>query len=158
MPPPFLFPLDGVDPSSAVLDYTRIYEMLPHRHEFALLDAVVFVNDDKSRIVTRRDLTLDDWWVRGHVPGRPIFPGVLLLEMAGQTMAVLAKLRGYYDGFIGYGGVDECKFREAVVPPCRVLILGTSEEIRSRRIMSRAQGVVNGRVVFEARVTGLTMP
>jgi 3-hydroxymyristoyl/3-hydroxydecanoyl-(acyl carrier protein) dehydratase len=84
-------------------------------------------------------------------------PGVLMLEMAAQSCAVLAKTLGS-DAFIGFGGVESCKFRETVVPPARLYILGVGVEHRARRIISDVQGVVGHRLIFEARVTGLPLP
>ena len=90
------------------------------------------------------------------MPNRPLLPGVLMLEMAAQACAVLAKLRGC-DTFIGFGGVDNCKFRETVVPPARLYIIGVGVDFRPRRIVSDTQGVMDGKLVFEARITGLTI-
>ena len=80
-----------------------------------------------------------------------------MLEMAGQTSAIAARLLTDHQEFIGFGGVDECKFRETVIPPARLILLCAAEEYRSRRITSRTQGVADGRIVFEARITGLTL-
>ena len=80
-----------------------------------------------------------------------------MLEMAAQASAVLAKLGGYHDVFIGFGGVDRCKFREVVVPPARLYFLVAGIEHRPRRIKSAAQGVVEGKLVFEATTTGMVI-
>ena len=158
MPPPLLIDLNDVDLSAVTLSRSDIYERyLPHRHEFALLSGVCMHDAAGSGIVTFADLSPTDWWVRGHVPGRPLLPGVLMLEMAAQTAALQAKLVGAFDGFIGFGGIDECKFRETVVPPDRLYILSVGHEQRPRRIVSLTQGVAHGRMIFEARITGLTM-
>ncbi|MEK7756493.1 MAG: 3-hydroxyacyl-ACP dehydratase FabZ family protein, partial [Planctomycetota bacterium] len=128
----------------------------PQRFEFRLLDGVCMVDLERQRIVAYADIRSEDWWVRGHVPNRPLLPGVLMLEMAAQASAVLAKLRGC-DAFIGFGGVDNCKFRETVVPPARLFIIGVGVDFRPRRIVSDTQGVMDGKLVFEARITGLTI-
>ena len=157
MPPPMLIDLSTVDLGQTVLSKEEIYRNLPHRFEFQVLDGVCLVDRDGSRVVAYADIGASDWWVRGHVPGRPLLPGVLMLEMAAQTCAVLAKLLGT-ESFIGFGGVENCKFRETIVPPARLYLLGAGVEYRSRRIISDTQGVVDGRLIFEARITGLTMP
>ena len=158
MPPPLLIDLDKVDPSQVRLTQEQIYQYLPHRYEFMLLEAVCHIDSEAGHIVGYRDIRPDDWWFRGHVPGRPLLPGVLMLEMAAQLSAVFAKLLGGYEGFMGYGGVDHCKFREAVVAPCRLYLLCVRTGYRPKRIISETQGVVNGRLVFEAQITGLTIP
>ncbi|HEX9785851.1 MAG TPA: hypothetical protein VGA56_24375, partial [Opitutaceae bacterium] len=62
-----------------------------------------------------------------------------------------------HDEFIGFGGVDDCKFREAVKPPARLYLLCRALDYRPRRILSATQGVIDGRLVFEATITGLTL-
>jgi 3-hydroxyacyl-[acyl-carrier-protein] dehydratase len=101
---------------------------------------------------------MDEWWVRGHVPGRPIFPGVLMLEMAAQTAAFFSRYIYDLTNFIAFGGVDDCKFRDAVVPPARIYLICQQLEVRPRRIRCRTQAVVGGRLVFEATITGLQLP
>ena len=157
MPPPLLIDLDQVDLSPVLVTRKEIYEHLPHRFEFMLLDGVCMVDRDAKRIVAYADIDPDEWWIRGHVPDRPLLPGVLMLEMAAQTSAVLAELLGVCEGFIGFGGVEECKFRETVVPPARLYILCAAIEYRPRRIISGTQGVIGGKLIFEAKITGVPL-
>jgi len=156
VPPPLLIDLDEVDLNQVILTKEDIYNRLPHRFEFGILDGVCMADVDAQKIVAYADIRQEDWWVRGHVPNRPLLPGVLMLEMAAQASAVLAKLGGN-DTFVGFGGVDSCKFRETVVPPARLFIIGVGVDYRPRRIVSDTQGVVNGKLIFEARITGLTI-
>ena len=158
MPPPFLVDLSQLDLTAVCLTREQIYGLLPHRYEFMLLDGVCFVDKAARRIVGFAELEPGDWWCRGHIPGRTLLPGVLMLEMAAQLAATLAKLSGGYDTFIAFGGVDQCKFREPLVPPTRLYIISTGLEHRARRIRSATQGVADGKLIFEATVTGLTMP
>ncbi len=156
MPPPLLVDFQKLDLNQICLTKDEIYDLLPHRFEFRLLDGVCMVDRESGRIVAFADIRNEDWWVRGHVPQRTLLPGVLMLEMAAQASAVLAKLKGT-DSFIGFGGVDNCKFRETVVPPARLYIIGVGVDYRPRRIVSDTQGVTDGKLVFEARITGLTI-
>lgn len=157
MPPPLLIDLSRVDPDRVLLTREQIYERLPHRFEFQLLDGVCHFDREAMEIVAYADIRADDWWVRGHVPGRPLLPGVLMLEMAAHAMAVAAQLIGDRPEFIGFGGVERCKFRETIVPPARLYLLCVGDEYRSRRVISRAQGVKEGSLVFEATITGLIL-
>ncbi len=157
MPPALLIDLSELDLSRVVLTREQIYEHLPHRFEFMLLDGVCMLDREGKRLVAYADIGPQDWWVRGHVPGRPLVPGVLMLEMAAHTSAVAAKVLAATDGFIGLGGVEECKFRDTVVPPARLYILCVGQALRTRRIVSSTQGVVDGRLIFEAKITGFTL-
>lgn len=157
MPPPLMIDLRAVDLTQILLSREEIYEQIPHRFEFQLLDGVCMLDRSKKQIITFSDIRTDAWWVRGHIPNRPLLPGVLMLEMAGQTAALAGRLLADYDAFIGFGGVDECRFRESVAPPTRLYLLCTGTEFRTRRITCRAQGVIDDRLIFEATITGLTM-
>ena len=108
-------------------------------------------------MVGLRDIKADEWWTRGHVPGRPLFPGVLMIEAAAQLAGFFGKKVLGSQRFIGFGGVDKVKFREAVVPPAKMYILAKGIEVRPRRIVCDVQGVVDGRLVFEGQVTGVPM-
>lgn len=157
MPPPLLFDLAQVETGSVLFSHEQIYEMLPHRHEFMLLDGVCMLDRKAMCVAAYADITSESWWVRGHVPGRPLLPGVLMLEMAAQTSAIAAQLLGDYTSFIGFGGIDGCKFRDSVVPPARLYLLCKGKELRPRRIISDNQGIADGKIVFEATITGLVL-
>lgn len=157
MPPPLLVDFDQVDVENVYLSKKQIYEYLPHAFEFQLLDTICHFDREAQCVVARINIPTDMWWVRGHVPGRPLLPGVLMLEMAAQTSAILAKSMSSIDGFIGFGGVEHCKFRESVTPPAQLYISCVAREHRSRRIVSDTQGICNGKMVFEAQITGMLM-
>ena len=157
MPPPLLCDLASIDLERVIFTRQEIYEKLPHRFEFMQLDGIVHVDEEGAVAVAYRDVRVDEWWVRGHVPGRPIFPGVLMLETAAHLAAFMMRYIAGYEGFVAYGGVDRCKFRDAVVPPARVYMICCKAEDRPRRITADCQAVVDGRLVFEARITGLPM-
>jgi len=157
MASPLLINLDAVDLGATSMIREDVYGILPHAHEFRLLDGVCMVDLDRRHIVAYADIAADAWWVRGHVPGKPLLPGVLMLEMAAQTSAVLAKTVHPDDAFVAFGGVQDCKFRQGVTPGCRLYLLGVGEELRARRIVCKTQGVVDGRLVFEAEITGMVL-
>lgn len=156
MPPPMLIDLDALDLERVVTTQDEIYTRLPHRHEFRLLDGLVYRDNQATSAVAFINIQDDGFWVRGHLPGRPLFPGVLMIEAAGQLAAYMAgEVKGYSDKFIGLGGVDKAKFRDTVVPNCRMYIAMVPIEIRARRIICATQGMVNKRIVFEAEICGM---
>lgn len=157
MPPPLLIDLAKIDTNALVMSQDDIYEILPHRHEFKVLDGVCHWDKEALEIVAFCDVREDDWWVRGHIPGRPLLPGVIMLEMAAHVATLLAKLSRDFDSFIGFGGVDDCKFRDSVTPSARLYILASNGDIRPRRVICSTQGVSDGKLIFEARVTGITL-
>lgn len=158
MPPSLLIDLDQVDLTQVALTGEQIYDqILPQRFEFQVLDGICMIDPERGFLIAYADIKSDGWWVRGHIPGNPLLPGVVMLEMAGQTAAVGAKLLAHFDGFVAFGGVEHCKFRDSVVPPARLYVLGVQGEARRRRFSCTTQGVVDGRLVFEATIIGLKM-
>ena len=158
MPPPLLLDLGEIDTAATLATREEIYARLPQRHEFMQLDGVCFYDQQNRRGVSYRDVRGDEWWVRGHIPGRPIFPGALMLESAAHTAAFFTAYGLGFEGFMAFGGVDECKFRGAVVPPARVYFLCQILERKSRRIICHVQGICDEKLVFDGKITGLSMP
>jgi len=155
MPPPLLFDLSGIDLNRLVADKDEIRKINPQRHEFEQLDGVVYMDLQQRIILGLRDIRADEWWTRGHLPGRPLFPGVLMIEVAAQLAGFFTRKLLGDPRFIGFGGVDNVKFREVVVPPARMYILAKAVDMRPRRTVCDVQEVVNDRLVFEGRVTGM---
>ena len=151
---PFL-DLSTLDLSKLCVTKEQIYERLPHRHEFMQVDGIIYLDKEKGLSVGLRDIREDEFWVKGHIPGRPLFPGVLMLESAAHMASYLSQELHPDDRFLGFGGVDAVKFRGAVTPPARMFLILKAVEIRTRRTVCDAQGIVDGKLVFEARITGL---
>ena len=155
MPPLLLYDLDTIDPQRVLYTREQIYARLPQRFEFEQLDGILHMDHDALVAVAYREVRPDEWWARGHVPGNPIFPGVLMLETAAQLAAFMTKYIREYHGFVAFGGVDRCKFRGAVIPPARIYMICHQIENRNRRIAGECQAIVDGKLVFEATITGL---
>jgi 3-hydroxyacyl-[acyl-carrier-protein] dehydratase len=107
-------------------------------------------------ILGYKDVTDHEFWVRGHIPSRPLMPGVIQIEAAAQLLSFFV-LRIYEEeGFIGFGGIEKAKFRAAVEPGCRLHLLGHVTEARpGRRYVCDVQGVVDGSLAFEATISGM---
>jgi 3-hydroxyacyl-[acyl-carrier-protein] dehydratase len=127
----------------------------PQRYEMEHLDAITRLDIPTTEVVGYKDVRADEFWVRGHIPGRPILPGVVMIE-------ALAQLTSYYIGvaipdlgFIGFGAVDGVKFRSTVVPGQRLVLIGKGASIRTRMAVFDTQGWLDGKLVVEARITGV---
>jgi len=156
MPPQPYLDISQLDMNNILVDKDGIYAVLPHRYEFARLDAIVHQDEQAGLMAGYHDLRDDEFWVRGHIPGRPIFPGVMMVETAAQLVCynVMATSEAQ-SGFLGFGGVDGVKFRGSVLPGQRVILVGKMLEIRPRRCRGAVQGFVDGRMVFEGEITGM---
>lgn len=160
MASPLLVEADQLTCEPLIYDRSAIYARMPHRFEFQLLDGITRLDlDGKLGLgIGYHDCLADEWWVRCHFPDRPIFPGVLQLEAAAQLVAFISRNCDRTDVFVGFGGVEACRFREPVVPPCRYHLVANLTENRSRRVQGDVQGILNGKLVFEARIIGMAMP
>lgn len=155
MAPALLFDISDIDCEKVQHDAQGIEAVNPHRGCMRLLDGIVHCADDYRRLVAFKDVRNDEFWCEGHIPGRPIFPGVLQLEAAAQLSSFSCLKRLKPGQFMGFTGVDDVKFRGQVVPGDRLVILCQEIEFRPRRMISLTQGLVNGNLVFEAKITGM---
>ncbi len=159
MPRP-LVDLSALNLAEDVIPQAEIRELLPHDHEFRLIDGVCFLDLEESVIVAYKDWGPNPWWARGHVPGRPIMPGVLMIEGCAQASSILMKRRN--DGwdpnrFIGLGGVDDARFRGVVTPPCRVYFVAKTGLQTHRVARYPAQAFAGNRLVFEMELLGVPL-
>jgi 3-hydroxyacyl-[acyl-carrier-protein] dehydratase len=154
MPPQLLFDISKIDLEQVLFDQQGVREANPQRGDMEQLNAIVFADGSKGQILGYKDVRADEFWVEGHIPGRPLLPGVLMIESAAQLASFYTRRYVGWKGFIGFGGVDECKFRMQVLPGCRMYLLGLKVWERHRRIACKVQGLVNGSVAFETQITG----
>ena len=156
MPPPLLLDLDAIDLQRIIYDTAAIEKINPHRYEMSHLDGIIFEDRQAGTFLGYKDVTQDEFWVRGHIPGRPVMPGVIMIEAAAQLASFFAHVisDNHKDRFVGFGGIEHAKFRGTVTPPARLYLLGKVLENRPRRFVCDAQGVVDGKMVFQAIIIG----
>ena len=113
MPTSPLLDLSSLDLTRTVFDKAAIRGHNPHRFEFELLDEIVHFDEETLEAVGYHDLKEDAFWVRGHIPGSPIFPGARMVEAGAQLSALCFRRRMGEDDtrFFGFGGIDKVKFR-----------------------------------------------
>lgn len=132
-----------------MLTVTQIQAIIPHRYPFLLVDRIIEIEPLK-RAVGIKNVTANEQFFQGHFPGKPIMPGVLLLEAMAQVGGV-AMLYG--EEFVGklpvFAGIDRAKFRRPVVPGDQVRMV--AEIIKLRGTMGKvwAEAFVDGELVAE---------
>ncbi len=139
------------------LVYEDIVRILPHRYPFLLVDRVTEIELGK-RVVGIKNVTANEPFFQGHFPGRPIMPGVLIIEAMAQVGGILARLS--VTGFLEEGkedsiyfmAIDKVKFRRPVVPGDRIVFELEPMRTGSRVWKMRGKASVDGDMVAEAEL------
>jgi 3-hydroxyacyl-[acyl-carrier-protein] dehydratase len=135
---------------------TDLFDYLPHRYPFLLVDRVLEVTEGE-RIRGYKNVTINEPFFNGHFPGHPIMPGVLIIEAMAQLSGVLAfdaKNRRPADGFTYYlAGTDKARFRRPVVPGDQLMM--ESRILADKRGVMKfdCQAYVEGKLACSAEIT-----
>jgi 3-hydroxyacyl-[acyl-carrier-protein] dehydratase len=154
---PLLFDISGIDLAAIAMTPEEISRYLPQAGHMRQLDALVWKAPDARAGIGVKHVRDDEFWVPGHIPGRPLLPGVLMIEAAAQLSALLQKLRSSAPGFLGFIRCDGVAFRGKVVPGDSLYLLSREVEFRGRRFVCDTQGLVNDRLVYEGQITGMVI-
>ncbi len=158
MPPPFIIDPAPLNFEHPIADIEAIRRVLPQRFEMEQLNGIVHLDPVEQVIVGFKEVRDDEFWVRGHMPGFPLLPGVLMCEAAAQLCSyyiVTQKLQGDGD-FIAFGGLQNVKFRGTVRPGDRLVMIARAVQIRAgRRAVFNTQGIVAGSLVYQGDVIGV---
>jgi len=159
MPTELLADLDSLDLSQVIITHDEFYSYLQHRGTFAVIDGVLHHSKETGIIVGYKDITTDQWWGKDHIPGRPIFPGVLMVEASAHlgTYEFYSRYPEAQHVFMGFTGINRTRFRAVVEPDCRILFVGKLTRTRNNLFTYCSQGFVDKKMVFEGEVTGMVI-
>lgn len=141
-------------PALTSLDLETIMECLPHRYPFLMIDKIIDIDGDDSAVGIK-NITYNEPMFQGHFPGKPIFPGVLIIEGMAQTagaIVIAQHLESDAKHIVYMLTIDKAKFRKPCGPGDRLEY--HIKKIQRRRNVGRyqAQAIVDGVVVAEAEV------
>lgn len=140
----------GAGAMENVLDINEIMKILPHRQPFLLVDRVTHLEKGK-RAVGFKNVTINDDFFRGHFPGRPIMPGVLILEAMAQVGGVMMLASEENRGKLAFFmAIDNAKFRKTVIPGDQLVFEVEAGKMRSKIGSVHGKALVEGKVVAEA--------
>ena len=147
--------ISTIDLQSIAVSSEEVGKMNPQAGDMRQLDYVAWVSVDKQTAVGVKKINDDEFWVKGHIPGRPIYPGVLMIEAAAQISSILYHFNADVNHFMGFTRCDDCSFRGQVHPNDTLAIVSIIRKFQRRRFVCDTQGYVDGNFVFEAKITGM---
>ncbi len=156
MPPPLILNPAQLDTNHVVASREELRKVNPQRFEMEQLDGIILLDRQQHLIAGYKDVRDDEFWVRGHMPSFPLLPGVLMCEASAQLVAYYYTTSGMLEGdFIAFGGMENVRFRGAVRPGDRLVLIGKAAKLHRRQAVFNVQGFVGTRLVFQGDIIGV---
>lgn len=149
-----------VDLDNVIADAEEIRKYNPQRFEMEQLTAIVYEDLERHVCVGYKDVKYSEFWVRGHMPNMPLMPGVLMLEAAAQMCSYFSQK---YDllgaAMVGFGGLEDVRFRDPVIPGDRLVLMCEMTKLRRGRIVfTKFQGFVRNSLAVDGILKGIPIP
>ena len=148
------------DLSHVIADIEEIRRWNQQRFQMEQLTAIVHEDHSRGLCVSYKDVTPDEFWVQGHFPVMPVMPGVIMCEAAAQLSSYYTQKHNLLQAsVIGFGGMEDVRFREPVVPGDRLVIAVERVRVRPKAmIVCRFQGIVRDNIVVDGVIKGVPLP
>lgn len=131
----------------------EVHSLLPHRYPFALVDRIIdYIPEQKA--VGLKNVTFNEPHFQGHIPGRPLMPGVLIVEAMAQVGGIiLTQLPGLEGSFFAFAGIDKIRFRRPVVPGDQLIMTVELLSLKRRRVAKmHGRAEVEGQLAAEGEM------
>lgn len=159
MPPVALVDPASIDTSRVLFDREGIRRANPQRFEMEQLTAIVVFEPEQHLVIGYKDLEPTEFWVRGHMPGYPLMPGVMMCEAAAQLASFYChETQVVKDGFLGFGGMEDVRFRGQVRPGDRLVLVCKAARVNRRQTVFETQGFVDNNMVYHGKIIGVPLP
>ncbi|MCE5267959.1 MAG: beta-hydroxyacyl-ACP dehydratase [Planctomycetaceae bacterium] len=146
------------DINHVVADSEEIRRYNPQRYEMEQLTAICYEDGVGKVCVGYKDLGPNEFWVRGHMPGMPLMPGVIMCEAAAQLSSYFSHKYKLMEGLIGFGGLEDVRFRGVVLPGDRFVIVCRLLKLRRSLMTCEFQCFVKESLVCEGILKGVSIP
>jgi 3-hydroxyacyl-[acyl-carrier-protein] dehydratase len=146
------------DLDHVVADIEEIRRYNPQRFEMEQLTAICFEDAARNVCVGYKDIGPDEFWARGHMPGMPLMPGVIMCEAAAQLSSYYSHKFKLMEGLIGFGGLEDVRFRGLVRPGDRFVIVCRLLKVRRSILTCEFQCFVARNLVCEGIIKGISLP
>jgi 3-hydroxyacyl-[acyl-carrier-protein] dehydratase len=158
MPPELHFEPARLDLTNVVADLETIRKINPHRFDMEQLTAIVHIDSVNHIVAGYKDVRDDEFWVRGHMPGYPLMPGVLMCEAAAQLCSFYILTFHLMPGDVmAFGGMENVRFRSQVRPGDRLILVGKAVRVHRRQSTFNVQGLVGSNLVFHGDIIGVPL-
>ena len=151
---PVILDFSEYDVHNVIADIEEIRRYNPQRFEMEQLSAICFEDPVRAVCVGYKDLTANEFWTRGHMPGMPLMPGVIMCEAAAQLASYYSRKHNLMQGLVGFGGLEEVRFRGVVRPGDRFVIVSRLLKLRTSIMTCEFQCFVNQSIVCEGILKG----
>ncbi|MGA2253221.1 MAG: beta-hydroxyacyl-ACP dehydratase [Thermoguttaceae bacterium] len=155
---PLIIDFCEYDLNHVVSNIDEIRRYNPQRFEMEQLTSIVFEDHARAICVGYKDIKSDEFWARGHMPGMPLMPGVIMCEAAAQLSSYYAVKNKLMDGMMGFGGMEDIRFRGLVRPGDRLVIVTRLLKARRTIITCEFQSFVDQSLVCEGLIKGIPLP
>jgi 3-hydroxyacyl-[acyl-carrier-protein] dehydratase len=150
-----------IDFNHVVADLEEIRRFNPQRFEMEQLTAIVYENTEQYLCAGYKDVTDKEFWVRGHMPGMPLMPGVVMCEAAAQLCSYFTMKYDLLGGckMVGFGGLGDVRFRDPVRVGDRLVVVCQRLKVRRNAIIvCRFEAFVRGNLVVDGEIKGVPLP
>lgn len=155
---PLILEFSEYDVNHVVANIEEIRRYNPQRFEMEQLTAICYEDAANHVAVGYKDLTPNEFWVRGHMPGLPLMPGVIMCESAAQLASYAVRRFKLMDSMIGFGGMEDVRFRGVVRPGDRFVVVCKLLKVRRMLMTCEYQCFVKQNMVCEGIIKGIPLP
>lgn len=148
---------NAVDLSAVAVSAEEVGQLNPQCGDMRQLDYVVSIDIPNRLAIGVKEVRHDEFWVPLHIPGRPLMPGVLMIEAAAQLASIYYRKKSQEERFVGFTRCDETTFRRSVEPGATLIMATYEVKFSPRRFVTNAQGYVDGELAFESKITGMVL-